>query len=371
MSVIYSGTGITFDDGSVQTNSWTGFKNRIINGDMRIDQRNNGSSVSITLGTSNGFVVDRWRFQNAGGSSSVFSAQRVTDAPAGFTNSLKVTTTTAASTQAADSKHLWLPIEGFDTADLDFGTASAKTVTLSFWVKSSKTGNFGAAISNDGAARAYSFLYNISQADTWEYKTVTIPGDTVAPAWSKNNFTGMRVNFNIGSGSNYTTVPNQWGAGPDRGANGQITLLDTLNATWQITGVQLERGSQASSFEYRPYGTELALCQRYYWRISGFSGPSGYPSVGSGTLRASNIARLYVKFPVSMRSAPTLNFSGSISGTSGVVENTVSSIYGQYASTETSLFDLLFSATTFTTGYGVTVFVNNASTNYVEASAEL
>lgn len=286
MSVIYSGTGITFDDGSVQTNSWTGFKNRIINGDMRIDQRNNGSLVSITLGTSNGFAVDRWRFQNVGGSSSVFSAQRVTDAPAGFTNSLRVTTTTAAATQAADSKHLWLPIEGFDTADLDFGTASAKTVTLSFWVKSSKTGNFGAAISNDGAARAYSFLYNISQANTWEYKTVTIPGDT-SGTWAKDNSTGMRVNFNIGSGSNYTTVPNQWGAGPDRGANGQITLLDTLNATWQITGVQLERGSQASSFEYRPYATELQLCQRYFFLgVYMTSNSSGLPWYFKTTMRA-------------------------------------------------------------------------------------
>jgi hypothetical protein len=219
-------------------------RNKLLNGSMTIDQRNAGASVAFPVGTSEAFPVDRWRCQNADGTSA-YSAQRVAEAPAGFLNSLKITTTTAAAVTAADSKHMWIPLEGFDVADLGFGTADAKTVTLSFWVRSSVAGNHGAALSNAGAARAYAFLYNIAQANTWEYKTVTIPGDT-AGTWAKDNSAGMRVNFNIGSGSDY---------------------IATAAATWQITGVQLEAGDTATPFEHRSYGQELALCQRYYWKI--------------------------------------------------------------------------------------------------------
>jgi hypothetical protein len=287
-------------------------RNKIINGAMTIDQRNAGASVAFPVGTGSAFPVDRWRCQTGG--TSAYSAQRVAEAPAGFLNSLKITTTTAAAVTAADSKHMWIPLEGFDVADLGFGTADAKTVTLSFWVRSSVAGNHGAALSNAGAARAYAFLYNIAQANTWEYKTVTIPGDT-AGTWAKDNSAGMRMNFNIGSGSDYIVTPGAWGAGPDRGAIGQVSILATAAATWQVTGVQLEAGDTATPFEHRSYGAELALCQRYFCKTyeQDVAPGAGTGGVGyAGSIRTTSISTTsYMSFgnwsfPVAMRTTPTI-----------------------------------------------------------------
>jgi hypothetical protein len=291
--------GNAYSDGALSN------RNKIINGAMTIDQRNAGASVAFPVGTGSAFPVDRWRCQNADGTSA-YSAQRVAEAPAGFLNSLKITTTTAAAVTAADSKHMWIPLEGFDVADLGFGTADAKTVTLSFWVRSSVTGNHGAALSNAGAARAYAFLYNIAQTNTWEYKTVTIPGDT-AGTWAKDNSAGMRVNFNIGSGSDYIVTPGAWGAGPDRGAIGQVSILATAAATWQITGVQLEAGDTATPFEHRSYGAELALCQRYYYKNT----PSSYTSFMAGFADSALTCFLRCDLPVTMRASPTFTQSGN------------------------------------------------------------
>lgn len=294
-------------------------RNKIINGAMVIDQRNGGASVAVPVGTSQIFPLDRWRCQNNGGTSA-YSAQRVAEGPAGFQNSLKITTTTAAAVTAADRKHMWLPIEGFDVADFGFGTADAQDVTLSFWARSSVTGNHGAALSNSGAARAYAFLYNIAQANTWEYKTVTIPGDT-AGTWLKANGQGLRVNFNIGSGSDYIVAPGAWGAGPDRGAIGQVSVLATAGATWQITGVQLEAGDTATPFEHRSYGQELALCQRYYFSINPAASAS---CIAFGSASQTTTVFVGFSFPVEMRSAPSYSSSGSLSnynlsdGNSGV-----------------------------------------------------
>jgi hypothetical protein len=319
MSITVNGTtGLNFPDGTSQpTAGYVPFRNKIINGDMRIDQRNNGNSISVPTGTSQIFPVDRWRCQNIAGSSTTYTAQRVTDAPPGFVNSLRITTATSGAVNAGDSKHIWIPLEGYNVADLAFGTSAAKTITLSFWTKSSLTGNFGGAISSDGAERAYSFLYAISQANTWEYKTVTIAGDTTAGGWNKDTSSGMRVNFNIGSGASYIRNPGSWGVAGDRGATGQVSLLATSAATWQITGVQLEAGSAATSFEHRPIGTELALCQRYYeeiWCLWATAWAAGMNNFGSGS------------YKVNKRAAPTLTvYADSIpyakTGTVGAVYN--------------------------------------------------
>jgi hypothetical protein len=234
-----------------------GFRNRIINGDMRIDQRNAGASITYA---NNVFPVDR--FTLAKSSTAVGTAQRSTTAPAGFTNALLATCTTGASPSAAQYNLLWHNIEGFNVADLGWGTASAQTVTIGFWVRSSLTGTFAATVLNGSFARGYTFNYTVSVANTFEFKTVTIPGDT-SGTWATDNSTGIKLSFDLGSGSNSEGTAGAWGS-VFYTTSGAQKVMATTGATFYITGVQLEAGSVATPFERRPYGTELALCQRYF-----------------------------------------------------------------------------------------------------------
>ena len=260
MSVSYGGDSITFADGSVQSGGWTGMRNRIINGAMVIDQRNTGAAV-----TTNTYCPDRWRVEQV--SDGTFSAQQVSDAPTGFVKSLKWTTTTADSSLAATQyATVRQGIEGYNTADLMWGTANAQAITISFWVKSSLTGTFGGIAGNNAFNRSYPFTYSINSANTWEQKTVTISGDT-SGTWETTNSAGIQLYFGLGVGSTYSGTAGAWTGSSLISVTGAVSVIGTLNATWQITGVQLERGSTASSFEYRPYGTELALCQRYYEKV--------------------------------------------------------------------------------------------------------
>ena len=162
------------------------------------------------------------------------------------------------------SSDLLQSIEGYNVGDLAFGTASAKSITLSFWVRSSLTGTFGGVIKNTGAGtRSYPFTYSISSANTWEQKTITIAGDT-SGSWATDNSCGMQVLFGLGVGSTYSGTAGAWAGSNLISATGAVSVLGTLNATWYITGVQLESGSTATDFERRPFATELSLCQRYY-----------------------------------------------------------------------------------------------------------
>jgi hypothetical protein len=231
-------------------------RNRIINGAMVIDQRNAGAAVT----TADAYTLDRWKFtEDTDGAASV---QQISDAPAGFNNSARVTVTTAdASIGSSQFTLFWQPVEGFNWADLSFGTANAKSTTLSFWVKSSLTGTFSGSLENADGGRSYIFTYTINSANTWEQKTVTIAGDTTG-TWVTNNGIGVKVFFTLTAGSSFQGTAGSWGTSRF-GATGTTQLMSTVNATWQITGVQLEVGTQATSFEYRQYGTELALCQRY------------------------------------------------------------------------------------------------------------
>jgi hypothetical protein len=239
---------------------YTGFMNRIINGAMVIDQRNNGASV--TLNNAFLYTLDRWGADEQ--TDGAFTVQQSSVAPAGFTNSLLVTTTTADSSLGASQyAYLLQAIEGFNCADLGFGTANASTVTLSFWVRSSLTGTFGGAIRNYGSNRGYPFTYTISSANTWEYKTITVAGDTTG-TWLTNNSGGLVLALGLGVGSSFSATAGSWTAGNILSATGATNVLGTLNATWQITGVQLEKGSTATSFDYRPFGAELVLCERYF-----------------------------------------------------------------------------------------------------------
>jgi hypothetical protein len=313
MTVSINGTnGLTFSDNSTQNTAATGFgfKNRIINGAMVIDQRNAGASVGTGSGN-DVYTLDRW--QAVYGGNNKYTIQRSTTTAAGFINSLLVTSSAATATSAGDIYHIGQTIEGFNVSDLGWGAAGAATVTLSFWVRSSLTGTFGGALQNSANNRSYPFTFSISAANTFEYKTVTIAGDT-SGTWLTDNGSGIKVRFNLGSGSTYSGTAGAWASSDFRNATGATSVLATNGATFYITGVQLEKGSTATSFDYRPYGTELALCQRYYLKTFDQSvapvqnaGRNGSLRAYAWTTSASTVAiGTNWQYPVEMRAAPTL-----------------------------------------------------------------
>ncbi len=277
-----------------------GFRNRILNGDMRIAQR--GTAAVTATGT---YPVDRFiiGFDTDG----AFSAQQDTSAPAGFVNSVKWTTTTADSSLAAGQlTQFRQAIEGTNISDLAWGTADAKTVTLSFWVRSSLTGTFAGSLRNSDANRSYVFTYSISAANTWEQKTVTIAGDT-SGTWLTTTGVGIYLTFSLGTGSTYQTTAGSWTAGNYWATSSATSVIGTLNATWYITGVQLEAGSVASPFERRDYGRELMMCQRYCQTLT-----NGEENHGFGMTNGSAFFFSFVSGPVTMRSTPTLSWSGTL-----------------------------------------------------------
>jgi len=226
---------------------------------MVIDQRNAGASVTPTSGQ---YTVDRWSMVISAASKLSFqqNAGSVTP-PTGFSNYLGITSTSAYSVTSGDYFAIYQGIEGYNIADLNWGTANAKTITLSFWVRSSLTGTFGGSLNN--GSRSYPFTYSISSANTWTQASVTIAGDT-SGTYNSTNGTGVQVWFGLGVGSTYSGTANSWATANYFSATGATSVVGTNGATFYITGVQLEKGSTATSFDYRPYGTELALCQRYY-----------------------------------------------------------------------------------------------------------
>jgi hypothetical protein len=267
MSVTINGTnGLVFNDNSTQATAATGFgfKNRIINGACAIDQRNAGASVTPTSTVADTYSLDRWC--TYGSAASKFSVQQNAGSvtpPAGFRNYIGITSLAATSVGASDQYYVAQYIEGFNTADLMFGSASASTITFSFWVRSSLTGTFGGSVTNSALNRSYPFSYTISAANTWEQKTVSVTGDT-SGTWLTTNGVGMRVHFGLGVGSTLSGTAGSWAGSAFISATGATSVVGTNGATFYITGPQLEKGSTATSFDYRPYGTELALCQRYY-----------------------------------------------------------------------------------------------------------
>jgi hypothetical protein len=239
------------------------FRNRIINGGMVINQR--GWSGTITSdGT---YTLDRWAARSS--ASSKFSVSQNAGSvtpPVGFVNYLGVTSLSAYSVSSTDYFAIEQVIEGYNIADMNFGGANAKTITLSFQVYSSLTGTFSGALLNDARDRVYPFTYTISSANTWTAISVTLAGDT-SGTWLTTNGAGLYVRFCLGAGSTRLATAGSWQttAGAIFGATGTTSVVGTSGATFYITGVQLEAGTTASPFEYRQYGTEFALCQRYYY----------------------------------------------------------------------------------------------------------
>ena len=303
MTVAINGTnGITFYDASTQATAATGFgfKNRIINGAMVIDQRNAGASVTVT---GSAYTLDRWAVYSS--QTSKYSVQQNAGSvtpPVGFTNYLGVTSLSAYSVGASDFFNILQFIEGFNFADFGWGSANASPVTLSFWVRSSLTGTFGGSLRNSAANRSYPFTYTVSAANTWEQKSVTIAGDT-SGTWLKDNGIGVGLFFGLGVGSTFSGTAGAWASGNFASATGATSVVGTSGATFYITGVQLEKGSTATSFDYRPYGTEFALCQRYYYTNVGSTAiMSGLPASGTDTYR-----QAAPFFPVPMRASPTIS----------------------------------------------------------------
>jgi len=354
--------------GTINAPNDFGFKNRIINGAMMIDQRNAGASITANDGT---FVVDR--FGNAMSQASKFTAQRnqgsVTP-PAGFTNYLGYTSSSAYSITSTDFFTPFQIIEGFNVADFGWGTANAQTVTVSFWVRSSLTGTFGGSLSNAGLTRSYPFTYTISSANTWEQKSVTIAGDT-SGTWATDNTQGIRLYFGLGVGSTYSGTAGAWAGTRYQSATGATSVVGTNGATFYITGVQLEKGSTATSFDYRPYGTELALCQRYYYQINGnsFVGTALYGMMGSGMVFTSTQADISIPLKVSMRSTPTISQSTTVIQVGGTLYSVTG--IGDAGSTPNVVFARLSNAGPMTVGYGANFSSNNNTSGYFAASAEL
>jgi hypothetical protein len=272
---------------------------------MRIDQRNAGASITPI---STQFSVDRWACALSQVSKYTVqqNAASVTP-PTGFKNYLGATSSSAYSVLTGDSFYLYQGIEGLNVADLAWGTANAQTVTLSFWVRSSLTGTFGGSIINSAANRSYPFAYTINSANTWEKETITIAGDT-SGTWLTTNGAGLYLIFSLGAGATNSGTAGAWAGSTFYSATGATSVVGTNGATFYITGVQLEKGSTATSFDYRDYGRELMMCQRYFTVIS-----SGNDlSIGAGNNYTATTAYGNFSLPVTMRTTPTIyQFTGT------------------------------------------------------------
>jgi hypothetical protein len=342
-------------------------RNRLINGQMTIDQRNNGASYTVPTGSS--YSLDRW-FEFRDTSGGAFTIQQSTTAPVGFKNSLLVTVTATDALASGAQFQLTQFIEGNNVSDLGWGTANAATVTLSFWVRSSLTGTFAGSLANSAANRAYVFTYNISVANTWEQKSVTITGDT-SGAWLTDNGIGIRTIFNLGSGSNFRTTAGVWSGTYGYNTSGAVNLISTNGATLAISGVQLERGTQATSFEYRQYGTELALCQRY---TQVFGGDSNYDSVGSTGIAANANSIDYYSFPlaVQLRAKPSVSYSGNWRVDDGYTAGySVSNINVQSNSISKTTANIFITASSLTGGRAYQLQTNNSTASRLILSSEL
>ena len=346
--------------GSYGTGGFVGMKNRIINGAMVIDQRNAGASVTPADAA---YTLDRCRFSTS--QASKFTVQQSTTAPAGFKNSMLITVASAVSPSAGDAFGIFQPIEGFNFADMAFGSASAQTISISFWARSSLTGTFSGMLFNSAANRVYCFTYTINSANTFEYKTVTVTGDTTG-TWLTDNGVGLSLYFDLGSGSNAAGTAGVWSSSVVRRTSGSVQLVATAGATLYITGVQLEKGSTATSFDYRPYGTELALCQRYYWRNSavGNYSPLGF----FGTAGVTTGVLGYPALPVVMRTTPTVNSSNArlADGNAGLSFSSITVTFGGVLTPE-----LTFNVTGANQYRPYYLQANNNASAWIDFSAEL
>ena len=357
--------------GTINAPNDFGFTNRIINGAMVVNQR--GFSGTITSdGT---YTLDRWGARSS--ASSKFSVSQNAGSitpPVGFVNYLGVTSLSAYSVSSTDYFAISQAIEGYNIADLNFGSANAKTITLSFQVYSSLTGTFSGALLNDARDRVYPFTYTISSANTWTQISVTIAGDT-SGTWLTTNDAGLYARFCLGAGSTRLATAGSWQttAGAIFGATGTTSVVGTNGATFYITGVQLEKGSTATSFDYRPYGAELQLCQRYYEQMTADStlALGGYGRFATASSAGSGVAYGIINFGITKRAAPTLVYSGTYRWQSTAGSDSASTTSLTLSEGRTySATVYMTAASGGTAGYGG-AYQFMTTTSYIGFSAEL
>jgi hypothetical protein len=360
---------INFGTQSIGASSASTMKNRIINGAMVIDQRNAGASVTPTTSGS-WFATDRFAIQVSQNSKLIAqqNAGSVTP-PAGFTNYLGFTSNSAYSVVSSDYFVVQQRIEGYNTADLAWGTANAKPVTLSFWAYSSLTATFGGSIQNNAGNRCYVFSYTITSVNTWQFISITIPGDT-SGTWLTNNNIGINAYWSLGSGSANSGTAGSWSGTSYLSSTGAVSVVGTNGATLYITGVQLEVGSAATSFDFRHYEQELALCQRYYALFGADStSVDTYQAFCIGVCYSATAVRGVFSLPVNMRSSPSVSYSGSVRTFDGSTSNAASAILIDQNNLKTPFIQ--FTTSGMTTGRAAVMSQNGDVNAKVMFSAEL
>jgi hypothetical protein len=361
----------TYVDGSIQQADistsipLSGLRNLLINGGMQINQRN--AAV-----TSFGYVTDRWFYENTGSAAVTVASNSDVPTGQGFTASLRATTTTGESSFYYDLISIYQKIEGFNSAQLAFGTSSAKTVTLSFWVRSSVIGLHTFNLESSNYNPMYIGTYSIAVANTWEKKTITVPGSTTG-TWLTNNGVGVIVRFPIHIGPSILGTGNVWSDGSYQGATGTVNDCATTGNIFAITGVHLEANSQPTPFEQRPIGLELLLCQRYYERISGGgSVNTDWANIGSGGWDGGSNFSCTYNYLVIKRVRPSVFSSGT--GINclyhGVAWLGVTSV-NSYTEISTRAVRINYTCSSGGVQGQAGVAVFTASTSYVEVSAEL
>ena len=342
-----------------------GFRNKIINGAMVIDQRNAGATVTPLNGT---YTLDRWKCSFA--QASKFTVGQSSTAPTGFNNSLLATVASAYSITSTDYFLISQKVEGFNSADLMWGTANAKTVTISFWVNCSVTGTFAVTILNGANNRSYPATYTINSANTWEQKSITIAGDT-SGTWLTTNGIGLDIYWNLGTGSTYSGTANTWSGSTYYSATGATSVVGTNGATFYITGVQLEKGSVATPFEYRHYGTELNNCLRYYWKYLPATTSIYLPLVMSPY--AANSFFGAMTLPVPMRTGPTFSYS-ALSGWISTTGTQNGGAMTSWTQTASSPYSANFGAINTNNNFSLLAVVYiapNSSSDWIAFSSEL
>ena len=340
-----------------------GFKNRIINGAGVISQYNGATAVTNSGGTT--YFMDRWLVYDGSGGShfSVGQNKGGVTPPAGFTNYIGINVTSAVSASATNNFSLQQHIEGFNIADLAWGTASAKTVTLSFWIYCSLTGTFGGSLRDNGADYLYPFSFSIPVANTWTQISITITGAT-GGTWLTNNGRGIGVLFDLGLGSNFQSTAGAWTTNSYYTVTGATSLVGTNGANYYITGVQLETGTQATPFDYRDYGRELMMCQRYY-EILWSNSINWQGNVASFYNSTRAFIRAWHK--VTKRAQPTITLSNiSFTAAYNNTTTTTTSSANQYPTVDSTSIEVTGS---YTVGYSGHFDVNSGC--LVTASAEL
>ena len=347
-----------------------GRRNLIINGAMQVAQR----GTSVTGVTSTGYrVCDRWLFNT---NQATWTVSQESDAPSGsgLSKSQKYLVTTAKTPLDASGLVLHTyKIEGQDLAPIAKGSSGAKSFTVSFWVKSNKTGTYVVEFYDSDNSRRISKSYTIDAADTWEQKTITVEGDT-SGALTLDNSASINFQWALAAGSTFTstgTLGTTWAANSNGERYvGQVNVADATNNYWQITGVQLEVGDTATPFEHRSYGEELALCQRYYVQWTGATG-NNYIPIANGVATNTTISDSFAHLPVPMRANPSCSYSGNIYGFAGSSSLTLSSVNGNYGGDTIIYLNLHHTGGSWTVGQSVVTYTQNASTAQFYFDAEL